>query len=145
MTFTILLADDQRGIRRFCKHELEADGYRVLLAQDGDEALSILYEEKVDLVILDAHMPGCSGIETAKHIKQANPELPVILFTLDTDFEGYHSRYIDRCIIKSGNLDELKDAIMVELWAAMQVPVYADGDLELDPRSFAGKADVTAH
>ncbi len=111
MQHTIIFADNERGIRRFCKEELEAVGYRVLLAEDGEDALDALETCAVDLVILDEHMPRCSGREAARRIKQWHPSLPLILFTADTDFERYTGSLFDVAVIKSEDLSALKAAV----------------------------------
>jgi len=111
MMATILFADDQRRIRQYCKMELESAGYRVVLAGDGLDALDALDSIPVDLVVVDEHMPRCGGLETAKRIRQWYPQLPVILFTLDPDYEGYRSPLVDEAVIKSDDLKALKQAI----------------------------------
>jgi two-component system phosphate regulon response regulator PhoB len=111
MKRTILLADDERGIRLFCKQELEAEGFRVKLAQDGEEAASVIEEDQIDVVVLDEHMPRCSGLEAAKYIKSRYPRLPVILFSLDPDYDRYRSVFVDRTVAKTENLNSLKTAI----------------------------------
>jgi DNA-binding NtrC family response regulator len=111
MKHTILFVDDERGIRQYCKQELEAEGFNVILAEDGEGAIDVLDEHRVDLVILDEHMPRCTGRQAAKHIKRLCPDLPVILFTLDTDYERYRSQFVEATIIKSECLDSLKAAI----------------------------------
>jgi len=77
---TILIADDEEKTRRILKINLQ-DAYRVLLAQDGAEALANLEREKVHLVLTDVRMPGMDGIELLKQIKKSHPFLPVIIMT----------------------------------------------------------------
>lgn len=108
---TILLADDERGIRQYCQEELEAEGFRVILAEDGEDALAILEQLVVDLVVLDQHMPRCDGLQAAKQIKQLDAGLPVILFTADQHFERFANSSIDACVMKSDDLGKLKDEI----------------------------------
>ena len=108
---TILLADDERGIRKYCQEELEAEGFRVILAEDGDDALAILEQLVVDLVVLDQHMPRCDGLQAAKHIKQLDASLPVILFTADQHYDRYANSSIDACVLKTEDLGQLKEKI----------------------------------
>ncbi|MDA1052416.1 MAG: response regulator [Planctomycetota bacterium] len=126
MTHTIVFADNERSIRRFCKHELEAAGYRVLLAEDGVEAVDIVDAFSVDLVILDEHMPRCCGLEAAKRIKQWYPALPVILFTADADYEGFNSPLVDVAINKSEDLSALKASVVKLLFDSS--PTNCDSD-----------------
>ena len=108
---TILFADNERGIRLFCRQELEAEGFRVVLAEDGDEAVNLVSTYTIDLAILDEHMPRCGGRESASRMKVSNAELPVILFTADSFFESYSSPQVDATVIKSSDLTDLRAVI----------------------------------
>lgn len=108
---TILFADNESGIRQFCRQELEADGFRVVLAEDGEDAVNVLHTYSVDLAILDEYMPRCGGRESAGRMKQSHAQLPVILFTSDTFLESYRSPLVDETIIKSEDLTALRAAI----------------------------------
>ena len=107
----IVFADDERGIRRFCKEELESAGYCVLLAGDGEEASHLVDSLPVDVAVLDLHMPRCDGLEAARRIKQWHPRLPVILYTVDPDYDRYKGPLVDACVVKSENVEILRDAI----------------------------------
>jgi CheY-like chemotaxis protein len=113
MTHTILMADNERGIRLYCKQELEADGYHVLLAADGEDAVSVLSETPVpvDLVVLDEHMPRCGGLDAARSIRQSHPDLPLVLFTADQDYDRHYIPTVDACVMKSADLSQLKTVI----------------------------------
>ena len=79
----VLLVDDAPQCLGALAHELEAEGYTVLVADSGDAALQRLDLVSPDAVVLDALMPGLSGFETCRHIK-ANPvwsHIPVIFMT----------------------------------------------------------------
>ncbi len=107
----IVFADDERGIRRFCKEELESAGYCVLLAGDGEEASHLVDSMPVDVAVLDLHMPRCNGLEAARRIKKRHPWLPVILYTVDPDYDRYKGPLVDACVVKSENVAILRDAI----------------------------------
>ena len=79
---TVLVVDDQRFARRVAYRVLSESGYRVLEAEDGEEALDALYESKgrVDLTMIDVVMPGMDGVELAARIWEAWPGKR-ILFT----------------------------------------------------------------
>jgi DNA-binding response OmpR family regulator len=111
MKQVILFADNERGVRKFLKKELESEGFCVLLTEDGSEALEVLDRFVVDAVILDEHMPRCDGRLAARRIKKRHPTLPVILFTADQDFETYAGPEVDATIIKSEDLRPLKAAL----------------------------------
>lgn len=78
---TILFADDHKNIREYCRAAFADEGYRVVLACDGLEALEVFIAETPDLAILDISMPRVSGLETLQQIKGLSPRTPVILFT----------------------------------------------------------------
>ena len=77
----ILLVDDDPGIRRILLRLLAEDGYRVLTASNGVEALERAEATKFDLVLLDLNMPRKDGWETFEQLTAKNPLLPVILIT----------------------------------------------------------------
>ena len=79
--YTILVVDDQELIRDLLEGWLEAQGYEVLLASNGPEALEIFAErgQELDLVFLDMTMPKMSGVEVLKEIRTANTTLPVLM------------------------------------------------------------------
>src|SRR3954451_13294997 len=79
---TILVVDDQRYARRVAYRVLSEAGYRVLGAEDGEEALDAMHlaRMRVDLVMIDVVMPGMDGVELADHIWETWPEM-CILFT----------------------------------------------------------------
>ena len=79
----VLVADDTDVVRGLFVQLLSADGYRVITACDGDEALALAQEHRPDLFLLDIRMPGCDGLEVCRRLKSA-PETrftPVILIT----------------------------------------------------------------
>jgi two-component system nitrogen regulation response regulator NtrX len=83
MTVKILVVDDEDSIRRTLSAVLRDEGYPVLLAKDGNEALASAAEEHPDLVLLDIAMPGKSGIEVLESLKEEWPGLPVKLGAYD--------------------------------------------------------------
>ena len=82
---TILVADDCRSIREYCRAVLQSDGYRVVLASDGLDAVRVFLEENPDLVVLDLRMPGASGLDALERIGHFAPHVPVVLFTAHED------------------------------------------------------------
>ena len=81
MTFNVLIVDDERNIRAGLGRALELDGYRTLLAADGQEALDVMRDEEVDLVIADLKMPRVSGEEVLRRVVDQYPTVPVIILT----------------------------------------------------------------
>lgn len=80
---TILVVDDEEGVRNIAKKQLECLGYKVILAEDGNEAINRCEEKKgeIDLVLLDMIMPGLAGKETYFELKKINPEIKVLLIS----------------------------------------------------------------
>jgi CheY-like chemotaxis protein len=77
----ILCVDDEENQLAVRKLVLESKGYEVLTAASGRQALDLLAQHQVDLVLSDHLMPGLTGAELARQIKAQKPELPVILIS----------------------------------------------------------------
>ena len=78
----ILLVDDDRELTSLLKELLDMEGFNVLVAHDGEQALALL-DDSIDLVLLDVMMPDTSGFEVAQHLK-SNPntaDIPIIFLT----------------------------------------------------------------
>ena len=75
----VLLADDDENVRRIAQVFLRRQGYQVLLAENGIEAVKLADEHVPQLAVLDAIMPEMGGAEAARLIRQKHPELPIIL------------------------------------------------------------------
>jgi two-component system phosphate regulon response regulator PhoB len=80
---TILLVEDERDLRLIIRTTLEDPRYRILEANDGHEALEILGQEEVDIVVLDWMLPGLSGIDVARNLRgqDRTRELPIVMVT----------------------------------------------------------------
>src|SRR5512145_3349937 len=78
---TILIVDDEKNYLLVLSAVLEDEGYEVLTAPDGPEALEIQKSSDLDLVVTDMKMPGMDGIEFLEQIKARDPDLPVIMMT----------------------------------------------------------------
>ncbi len=81
---TILLVDDEEAIQKLLTYPLERDGYRVVAARDGEEALRRFSEEPVDLVVLDLMLPRLDGLEVCKRLRAAS-HVPIIMLTARDD------------------------------------------------------------
>jgi len=77
----ILVVDDEESIRESLKGILQDEGFRPLVAEDGEEGLTILRDESPDIILLDIWMPGLDGIETLKKIREEYPEQLVIMMS----------------------------------------------------------------
>jgi DNA-binding response OmpR family regulator len=81
----VLVVDDNQDVRDLVVHILTADGFQVYAAIDGENALAILNNSPVDLVLLDVMMPGISGLDVLKEIRTGSNkkirEVPVMMIT----------------------------------------------------------------
>ncbi|GAB4337770.1 MAG: hypothetical protein Kow0099_11400 [Candidatus Abyssubacteria bacterium] len=100
----ILVVDDEETIRSLVKDTLESYGYRVLVAENGEEAVSLYGErgEEIDLVILDMMMPKMGGRETFQRLRELNPGIKALLST------GYSQNGKAQEILDSGVLGFLQ-------------------------------------
>lgn len=83
MSEKILVADDEQEIRNLLDHFLKGQGYEVVLASDGNQALKLAAEENPQVIILDIKMPGLDGLEVCKRLKEKEQTklIPVIVIT----------------------------------------------------------------
>ena len=81
---TILLVDDEESVQKLLTYPLERDGYRVVQARDGDEALARFDSENVDLVVLDVMLPRLDGLEVCKRLR-ARSSVPIVMLTARDD------------------------------------------------------------
>ncbi len=85
MAAKILIADDENRIRKLVNDFLSREGYEIIEANDGKEALDIFYEKNPDLVILDVMMPKFTGLEVCKEIRESSSVPIIILTAKDTE------------------------------------------------------------
>jgi PleD family two-component response regulator len=87
--YKILVVDDEDHIRRILKFQLEKNGYRVVLAENGEIALELVRREAPDLIILDLMMPKIDGFETCRRIRQSfqTAQIPIIMLTAKTELQ----------------------------------------------------------
>ena len=106
----ILVVNDEHLIRWSLEQNLKKQGYEVVTAGDGEEALRLIREEQPDLVLLDIQMPGINGIEALEKIKEYDEEIVVIMVTahggLETAVNAMRLGAYDY-VSKPFNLDEL--------------------------------------
>ncbi len=81
---TILLVDDEEAVQKLLAYPLQRDGYRVIQARDGEEALGRFASEQIDLVVLDVMLPKLDGLEVCKRVR-ATSSVPIIMLTARDD------------------------------------------------------------
>jgi DNA-binding response OmpR family regulator len=81
---TILLVDDEEAVQKLLTYPLERDGYTVVQARDGEEALSRFSDRSIDLVVLDLMLPKVDGLEVCRRLR-ARSMVPIIMLTARDD------------------------------------------------------------
>jgi DNA-binding response OmpR family regulator len=132
----VLVIDDEPGIRNFVSRGLQAEGYAVDLAADGDAGLSAALGQSYDLVILDLLLPGLSGIDVLHEMVQRNPGQPVIVLSALTDTSSkVHSFELGAgdYLAKPFSIEELLARVRARLRDARSHPTrLVVGSLTLD-------------
>src|SRR5437867_8050149 len=101
----VLVADDEHSIRKLYERELKKEGYEVMFATNGQEAIQMVKNDRPDLIVLDIRMPGMDGIEAMSRILEENNELPVVINTAYTSYkENFLSWAADAYLTKSADL-----------------------------------------
>ncbi len=109
---TVLLVEDNPDEQVLYREELRREGYDVISASDGREALEKMQQGMPDLVVLDIWMPGMNGIESLGYILGEHRKLPVILYSSDLSYkDDFRSWSADAYLLKSSDLTELKETI----------------------------------
>jgi DNA-binding response OmpR family regulator len=139
----ILLVDDEESIRTLLSFPLRRDGYDVVTAADGREALDRFRETTFDLVVLDVMMPVLDGLETCRHLR-ARSTVPIIMLTAKTEevdkIVGLELG-ADDYITKPFSVREFRSRVKAALRRAAMVPDAALdgqtpielGELRVDP------------
>ena len=137
----VLIADDEKHIREILKMYCEKEGFDVIEAADGAEAILKVQSEKPDILILDIMMPVMDGLEVCKQVRKMS-DLPIIMVTAkDDDDERIAGLEIgtDDYITKPFSVEELLARIRAALRRASymasekaQNPVFINGNLKID-------------
>ena len=123
---TILVADDDKNLRRLYKAELEAEGYRIMLAENGLQATDIIERENPDVVVMDIRMPEVNGLEAMAKILKKNRRVPIILNSAYSYFQDdFLTWAADAYIMKSADLQPLKEKIREVLSSSAQTSASA--------------------
>ncbi len=109
---TVLVVDDDEHQRLLYQEELEFEGYEVILAASGQEAIDTIANQSVDCVVLDIAMPGMDGVETLGKILDINRQLPIILHTAYSSYkDDFMTWAAEAYVIKSSDLSSLKQYV----------------------------------
>jgi two-component system, OmpR family, KDP operon response regulator KdpE len=134
---TILIVDDEPQIRRVMRTTLTSQGYSVVEAKSGEEALDLIRRERADLIILDVNLPGISGLETCREIR-ASSDVPIIMLTVrntERDKVQALDAGADDYVVKPFGVEELLARIRAALRRAAPgdaPPAFVSDELSID-------------
>jgi len=135
----ILVVDDEPAIRRLLRTSLSSQGFQVLEAADGKEALSQIETSKPDLVILDLGLPDLSGLELIRMLRAGGNAVPILVLSSRVDEKGKVEALdlgADDYVTKpfgSGELfARIRAALRHRLQQQGEQPVFRSGDLNVD-------------
>ena len=129
---TILLVDDEDSVRKVLAFPLERDGYTVVQAADGQEALDKFATRPVDLVVLDIMLPRLDGLEVCKRLR-ATSQVPIIMLTArDDELDKVIGLELgaDDYITKPFSIREFRSRVRALLRRARTTQVTGQGDEE---------------
>ncbi len=107
----ILVVDDDLHIQRLYKEEFEDEGYEVVVASNGQEAIEKFEKEAPDIVTLDILLPDIDGIRILRQMKEKDPKVPIIMSTAYDYRDDFAVWASEAYIVKSSDLEELKSMI----------------------------------
>jgi DNA-binding response OmpR family regulator len=133
---TVLLVDDEESVQKLLTYPLEREGYTVVQARDGEEALARYRETPVDLVILDLMLPRLDGLAVCRRLREERSAVPIIMLTARGD-EGDKVLGLelgaDDYITKPFSIREFMSRVRALLRRAQLSPVGArDEMIEVD-------------
>ena len=138
MNKRLLIVDDHEMLREGLRYALANADLEIVEAVDGYSALDILFNQRIDIVLLDVDLPNCNGLEVLRQIKQQRPNLPVLMHSC-------HDRliYVERSLkmgaagylIKSPNANHVIEAVRIALaggsvWTSDQLSHSAGNGME---------------
>jgi DNA-binding response OmpR family regulator len=142
----ILVIEDEKNMVTGLRFNLEAAGYTVLAAYDGEEGYTLALEEQPDLVLLDLMLPKRSGYDVCRSLKQEMPQLPIVMLTArsqEADVVLGLDLGADDYVTKPFSVLELmariKSVLRRTRTAATISDKYQFGDLEIDFRKYESR------
>ena len=113
MPSTILVVDDEPGIRTMVQFELSQQGYDIVTADSGVRALDVLAERSVDMVLTDMRMPHMDGLDLVIHVRKTRPTLPIVLMTgfVEERVQKVQEYNLSATLQKPFTIDQLSEVI----------------------------------
>lgn len=106
----ILVVDDNESIRKLTTTYLSREGYHVITASDGVEALAVVEQERIDLMIADIMMPNMDGYTLTSELRSYKPDLPILMITAKESYEDKKRGFMagsDDYMVKPIDFDEM--------------------------------------
>lgn len=147
VSMKILVVDDEQAVRDSLRRSLSFNGYNVVLAEDGIQALEMIDKEQPALVILDVMMPRMDGLEVCRHLRSEGDDRPILILTARdnvSDRVGGLDAGADDYLAKPFALEELlarvrslvrRSAVESNQSSNIEQALLSCGDLTLDPES----------
>lgn len=153
MTFEILLVEDDPAIRSVLRDALQNDGHTTTTAADGDEALATLRGSRFDLLMLDIMLPGPSGLEILRSVRQQDRDTPILLLTArssESDKVLGLELGADDYVTKPFSLRELRARVKAllrrrETDTAGPTGSFAIGSIDVDLAAYELRRDGDVH
>jgi DNA-binding response OmpR family regulator len=138
----ILIVEDERRMAEVLRKGLTEEGHAVDMAHAGPEGLSLAGETAYDVIVLDVMLPGCSGLEVARHLRCARNPVPILMLTArdtDADVVAGLDAGADDYLVKPFSFDVLLARVraVARRGPVSRGPVMTVGDLSLDPATHA--------
>jgi two-component system response regulator (stage 0 sporulation protein F) len=111
---TILIVDDQKGVRRLLEELFKMEGWNVYTASDGIEAVSQVKASSPDIVLMDMKMPNMNGLESSQQILALYPDMRIIMMTAYGEMDVVKKALevgVRRCITKPFDILNLRDLV----------------------------------
>jgi two-component system, cell cycle sensor histidine kinase and response regulator CckA len=124
-TGTVLLVDDESGVRKYMRKVLESHGYRVLDAGDGDDAMELARRHggPIDLLLTDDVLPGMQGTEVIRRFRKLRPGVPAVRMSgYPEHFGGYRDEgvgYLEKPFSPQGLLGRVREVLEANLAAGL--------------------------
>lgn len=108
----VLIVEDDPNLRLLYEDELTDDGYAVTLAASGEEAIDMIRQKPIDVVVLDIQLGGIDGLETMRRMLARRQDIAVVVNSAYASFKAdFGSWSADRYVVKSSDMTELKQAV----------------------------------
>ncbi len=135
----VLVVDDEPNILRFLRTALTAEGYLVSEVESGEAALMALKRGRIDVLILDLGLPGLSGFDVIRQVRETGSATPIIVLSSRTDESGKVTALdmgADDYVTKPFGMEELlariRAAVRHRLQRDGEKPIFKSGDLTVD-------------